>query len=71
MVWIRRNKLPEAAGVSQRTADSWLRSGLRHVKVGGTVLVRGDWLDTFLQSHEVTSDQVSEVVDSVCRELRG
>jgi hypothetical protein len=54
------------AGVSVRTFRSWLKQGLKHVRLpSGTILVRYGDIDEFLQTFEVRDDQVSTLVTEI------
>jgi len=67
--WLRKKAAGEHAGeTKERTIHDWIRNrGLRHVKVGGIVLIKKEWLDTFLESFE-EKGQVDRIVDEVLRE---
>jgi len=65
---------PAAAYVdrSPRTVRKWLGMGLKHSRVGGSILIKVSDLDEFLEKFSETSNQVDEMVDRVVREvLRG
>lgn len=51
-VSLRIPEVAEATGASESSVKRWVRSGrLRHVRVGGVVLIRPADLDAFLESH--------------------
>jgi len=55
------------AGVSERTFRSWLKIGLRHVRLpSGTILIKYVWVDEFLEGFEDTMEkEVDRIVNSV------
>ena len=65
--WGKIKPAARYAGVSERTLRVWLKEGLRHVRLpSGTVLIKYDWLDQFLQPFEdATSKEVGRIVDSI------
>jgi hypothetical protein len=70
--WLKRTKGAERVGVSPRTFDKMLRSGLRHVKLpSGTILTRPDWIDEFLKRFEVEAkkDPIDELVSEIMDEM--
>ncbi|MFH0824105.1 MAG: helix-turn-helix domain-containing protein [Pseudomonadota bacterium] len=69
MAWFRIKTLCEQCGISERTAREWLQNGLRHSKVKGVVLVKSDWLDSWLEQHEVNHRGVDSMVDQVIKEV--
>ena len=76
--WLKRTKGAERVGVSPRTFDKMLRSGLRHVKLpSGTILTKPEWVDAFIEGFEVQHEQdqldllVEEIVDDVLNGGRG
>jgi excisionase family DNA binding protein len=71
-------KIKEAAGyasVSIQTIRNWLKKGLRHSRVGtgGAILIKLEWLDEFLESHEVNVEsekaKIDAIVDSVLKDF--
>jgi hypothetical protein len=64
-------------GISEKKVAAcprWLReqlkNGLRHIRVGGKLLVKESWLDEYLENFEVNKNQVDEIVDTVIRGLK-
>ena len=63
-------KAAKYAGVSERTFRDWLKDGLRHSRVRGTILISYAALDEYLMDFEVRDNQVDEIADEVVKELR-
>ena len=58
-----------AGKASPRTVHSWIHErGLRFAKVGGTVLIKKEWLDAFLENHE-DKGQADRIVDETINDL--
>jgi predicted site-specific integrase-resolvase len=59
------------AEVSQRTLRTWLKEGLRHAKLPtGTIRIRYDAVDAFLEQFADSQHQVDAVVDQLFSELK-
>lgn len=70
--WFKPKSAAAYAGIGERTLRTWLKEeGLRSSKVRGTVLIKQQWLDEFLEAHEQTNgdDQISQVVNEVIADL--
>jgi hypothetical protein len=54
------------AGVGERTLRKWLKHGLRSIKSPtGTILIKLDWIDSFLEGFEVdTKSDIQKIVNS-------
>lgn len=65
--WGKVKTVAERADVSPRTVRTWLKNGLPHSKIRGTVLIKFEQLDSFLGSHAVSDNQVDEIVNKVIR----
>ena len=51
------------AHLSERTLRTWLKRGLRHSRLpSGTILIKVERIDEFLQGYEVKEDLVEEIV---------
>ena len=61
-------KIPKK-GASPRWLREQFLKGLRHARVGGKILIKGSWIDTYFQQFEVRENQVDEIVDSVMRDF--
>ena len=57
------------AGVSERTFRKWLKDGLRHSRVKGTILIRYAWIDEYLARYAVLQDEVDEIVEEILKEF--
>jgi excisionase family DNA binding protein len=60
--------------VSKRTVETWIRNeGLRVVRIRGKRFIKKEWLDEFLEAHEVTSngEKIDQIVDEVWQNIRG
>ena len=57
--------------ISERTLRDWLKEGgLRHARIRNTILIKTDWIDEFLENHEVGNPKrVDDIVDEVCKDL--
>ena len=56
----------------KRTIETWIKEkGLRVSRVRGKRLIKKEWLDQFLEDHEVREDgrKVDELVDEVLKGL--
>lgn len=68
--WFRIKAGAKYAGVSERTLRSWLKTGLRHSRLPtGTILVKREWLDEFLEHYEYDTDgsEVNRIVYQICK----
>lgn len=64
--WLRIPKqAADYCGVSVRTFEDWLKSGLKYCKVGGCRLTKPEFIDDFLLQHEVNHNEVDEIVNEV------
>jgi hypothetical protein len=72
--WLKTKNGARYANVSQRTFRDWFKEGLRHVRLpSGTILVKADWIDAYLDQFEVTQgeDEVDRIVGELAGELGG
>lgn len=68
--WAKVKKAAEYAGVSERTFRDWLKNGLKHIRLSsGTVLIKYDSIDDYLERFEVNENLVDKIVDSVVSDL--
>ncbi len=60
------------AGVSEGTLrKDWLKNGLKHVRLpSGTVLIKYEWVDQFLEKFANHNDLVDTVVKDVLKDMR-
>jgi excisionase family DNA binding protein len=55
--WAKVKDAAKYAGVSVRTLRDWLKDGLRHSRVRGTILISYTALDEYLRGFEVRDNQ--------------
>jgi hypothetical protein len=67
--WNRINKAATKSDVSPRQVRRYLKEGLRHSRIHGTVFISDEALDEFFKRHEVQVDEVSEIVDQVMADI--
>jgi len=69
--WLRPKAAAEYCNIGERTLRTWLKDeGLRSSKIRGTTLIKVQWLDAFLEKHEIGTDKdVNLIVDEVCKDL--
>jgi len=67
--WNRINKAATKSDVSPRQVRRYLKEGLRHSRIHGTVFISDEALDEFFKRHEVQVDEVSEIVDQVLADI--
>jgi excisionase family DNA binding protein len=67
--WAKVKDAAKYAGVSVRTVRDWLKDGLRHSRVRGTILISYTALDEYLRGFEVRDNQVDEIADEVMEEF--
>lgn len=67
--WFKVPAAAKYADCSPRLFRDWLKQGLRHVRIRGTIRTKADWIDEFLMKGEIHQDQVANIVDDVCKEL--
>ena len=54
MTWLRVKNAGKRADQCERSVRKWLKKGLRHVRLpSGTILIKAQWLDEFLEGFEV------------------
>ena len=69
--WGKIKKVAEYSGVSERTMREWLKDGLKHSRLpSGTVLIRYEWADQYLESFTAKDDQVDRIVAETMRGMR-
>lgn len=69
--WLKPKAAAEYCDIGERTLRTWLKEdGLRSSRVRGTVLIKLEWLDAFIEQHEIgQGDGVDRIVNEVCRNL--
>ena len=69
--WANIKNAAKYADVSERTLRTWLKEGLRHAKLPtGTIRIRYDAVDAFLEQFADSQHQVDAVVDQLFSELK-
>jgi excisionase family DNA binding protein len=52
--WMKMESIADYCDTSRRNVQNWIyKEGLRHIKVKGTVRIKREWLDQWLEAHEV------------------
>ena len=51
--WLKPKHGAKYSDVGERTYRTWFKKGLRSVRIRGIVLSKVEWIDDFLQKHEV------------------
>ncbi len=68
--WLKIKNAAVYADVSERLFRDWLKQGLRHVKVNGSIRTKPEWIDEFLLNFEAKpDDQVYRIVEQVMDDL--
>jgi hypothetical protein len=69
--WKKVKQSAEYAGVSTRTFRPWLKEGLRHLRLpSGTILIKLDWIDQFLESFEHQENTLDNLADNILKGLK-
>jgi hypothetical protein len=68
--WLKVKNAAKRADNSERTVRGWLKSGLRHSKLkSGAILIKVEWLDEWIESHEVVENEVEKITDEIMKEM--
>lgn len=69
--WLKPKTAAVYCDVGERTMRTWLKGeGLRSTRVRGSILIKVEWLDKFLEQHELDhGNKVDRIVSDVCKEL--
>lgn len=68
--WGKPKIAAKYSGVGDRTLRKWLGMGLPHVRLpSGTILVKFEEIDRFLNQFEVSENRVDKIVSEVEKEL--
>ncbi len=66
--WLRIKAAAKYSKISERTIRTWMKEGMRHSRIGHTVLIRSDWIDEYLQEHEDRSQsEIDAIVNEFCK----
>ncbi len=69
--WAKIRQASKYAGISERTMRDWFKQGLKFSKLStGTILIFYKDIDVWLEGFAVNNDQVDQIVDEVCKNLR-
>ena len=69
--WAKVKNATRHAGISERCFRGWLKRGLRHVRLpSGTILIKYEWIDKFLENFEVQDNEVSRIVDEIEKDFK-
>ena len=64
--WLKVKEAAVYCDMSERTIRSWLKDGLRYSRLrSGTILIKVDWIDEFLERFETQENEADRVVDEV------
>lgn len=69
--WLKISTAKEYVDVSDtRTLKKWFKHGLRFSQdESGSIRIKRQWLDDFLEAREVNRKKIDEIVSDVCEEL--
>jgi hypothetical protein len=68
--WTKKKGGAKYAGVGERTFHEFLKMGLRHIKLpSGSVLIRYQDIDEFLEQYVVNENTVDNIVDRVLGDM--
>ena len=68
--WLKVKDAAVYSGMSERTIRTLLKQGLRHSRLSsGTILIKIEWIDEFLERWEAEENEVDRIVDEVVRGL--
>ena len=66
--WLKVKEAAVYCDMSERTFRSWLKDGLRYSRLrSGTILIKTEWIDEYLERSEVQENEVDKIVDEVVR----
>ena len=61
--WAKIKQAAKYAGISERTMRDWLKQGLKHSRINsGSILVKYDYIDEYLEQFCYDNNQVDNVV---------
>jgi len=71
--WAKIKPAAKYGGVSERTLrGDWLKNGLKHSRLpSGTVLIRYEWIDAYLERFTAKEDTVDRIVAEAMRGIGG
>ena len=69
--WFKVKQAAKYCGLSERTLRTHLKVGLPYSRVRGTILIKHDWLDGYLESFKVVeSNPIDKMGDEMLEGLR-
>ena len=70
--WIKIKGAAAYSGVSVRTAEGWLKQGLRFIQLPtGLRLTKYEWIDEFLERYsQDPANQIDEMVEQVLADIQ-
>jgi len=69
--WAKIKSAAAYAGIKERTMRDWLKEGLKHSRLpSGTILIKYDWIDDFLESFTAKDSHVDKIVNETMKELQ-
>ena len=69
--WAKIKKAAEYSNISERTMRDWLKEGLKHARLpSGTVLIKYEWIDQYLEAFAAKEDQVDKIVNATLRGMK-
>jgi excisionase family DNA binding protein len=68
--WARPKEAAKYCGVSERTFREWFKMGLSFSKIRGTVLVRYEHIDDFLEHFSTNSNRTEQIVEECLKGLK-
>ena len=70
--WAKIKPAAQYSGIGERTfRGDWLKNGLKHVRLpSGTILIKYEWIDSYLESFSAKEDQVDKIVNETLRGFR-
>lgn len=58
------------SGVKERTFRDWVKDGLKHSRLpSGTILIKYEWIDAYLEAFAAREDQVDKIVNETMKKL--
>jgi hypothetical protein len=71
MGWLKVKAAAKHSGISERLFRDWLKRDLRHVRLpSGMILVKSDWIDSWLEHFVEKRNQIDDIVNQVTLELK-
>lgn len=68
--WAKVKDIARYMSLSERTVRGLLNAGLRKIRLEtGTILVKYEWADEFLEKYEVQDNEVDQVVNQIMKEI--